>query len=562
MKGVLKMKNKEEQVKNTEGVNNIQNYEDEISKLEGSKMDSSSNYQKAKTFMLKVTKDEKVTMEQKVELLDKAYKKLLLTKEQTKSLNDLYILELSHTKQFKDEYIKNIMEETNEDDTSTYQLIPYMDYTKNYGFSYMAVRRGKNGKLEKFFVSSKKEVYAYNDCQQIGIHLKHQNNSSNFHLKSYFEFYNKKDNVTAGNMFKILKKQLQRFIIFPNSELYDIVTLWIMHTYTYCIFRYVPYVWLTSMSAGSGKSTVLDVVTEYAFNAKTNVGTTPAVVFRLINKDGSVLVLDEFENMTGEDKSLMLQILNAGFQAGGTVSRCDNNFEPIEYNAFSPKIFAGLTDIDDVLLTRCIKIEMKMVKDKSSIEEFNNNDIDFKEESTKIRNDLHIFGLKYADKIYNLYNSKDLLTLEKDYTPREKDLWKPLIAIAKIVDEEENISTEQSILSYSKILHEELEKVKYTDIKPKLIKFLEEYIKDPSTLSSDIYPNWYSVTELFYDLKDNGEFSELNSTESLGRYLSGFGFEKALKNIVYTNKTKKKTGYYITSEKIEELKKKYGLDMI
>lgn len=396
-----------------------------------------------------------------------------------------------------------------------------------------------------------------------GITLKHQKNSSKFSLKSYLDFYKGNDNVSAGSIFNTLVQQLRKYLIFPFNELYDIIALWIMHTYVYCLFRYVPYIWLNA-EAGSGKSTVLDVIVEYAFNSRTNVGSTPASTFRLIDQHGSVLAIDEFEGMTGEDKSLILTILKVGFKAGATVTRCssDNNFEPIEYCAFSPKVFAGIDNIDNVLLSRCIKINMKRATNIEDLEEFNSNDIELKKEIAQTRNKLHIFGLKYVEQIKENYKDKNLFLLEKNYTPREKDLWKPLLAISKVVDKELNTATEESIITYSKVLHTELEKAKYSEIKPKLIHFLDDYIKDRNDL---IFPNWYRVDELFNDLKSTGDFSEIKSYESLGKYMSALDFEKQLKTIPSTSVTiraKKRTGYYITREKLDELKKRYGIDNV
>ena len=454
------------------------------------------------------------------------------------------------------------MESMADDDGTITPIIPSMDYTKEYGLSYMALKKDKSGKFEQYFVSSKKEICEYKDCEKVGIYLKHQNNSSAFSMKAYLRFYNGEDNITAGNVFKALKQQLQKYIIFPYTELYDIVSLWIMHTYIYCIFRYVPYIWLNA-EAGSGKSNVIDIVMSFSFNGDTNVGGTPAIVYRTIDNNGSTLFLDEFEDMTGEEKGLILAILKAGFKNGATVKRCSSdNYKPESFSAFSPKVFAGITDIDDVLLSRCIKISMQRAKDVSSLTEFISNDPDFKAECSKIKNDLHIFGLKYVDEIINLYKDKELFALEKGYTPREKDLWKPLLAISKIVDKEENITTENSIISYSKILHEELMKAKFSELKPRLLLFLTEYIQDRNDL---IYQNWYRIDELYWDLKDTGDFPEIKSNESVGKYMSGFGFEKEVKRIpssTITVRDKKKTGYIITKEKLEEVKKKFGFDML
>lgn len=201
---------------------------------------------------------------------------------------------------------------------------------------------------------------------------------------------------------------------------------------------------------------------------------------------------------------------------------------------------------------------MKQVKDTSKIDEFILTP-ELKKQNAKIINNLHIFGLKYADEISKLYQDKQLLVFPDNYTPREKDLWKPLFAIAKIVDEENKTNTTDSILEYAKIVREELEKERYKDVNLRLIKNLEILVNEQDTVDFKEHWNWYSIDEIYYFLKDTGEFPEIKSYESLGKYLSKFELEKDRLKSLEIN-AKKKTAYHITKEDIQNLKKKYNLD--
>lgn len=253
-------------------------------------------------------------------------------------------------------------------------------------------------------------------------------------------------------------------------------------------------------------------------------------------------------------------ILKGGFKNGAKVTRCSSDgYKPESFSAFSPKLFAGITEIDDVLLSRCIKINMKQIKVSSEIEEFVLTP-KLKKENLKLKNDLHIFGLKYADEISKLYQDKNLLVFPDNYTPREKDLWKPLFTIAKIVDEENKTKTTNSILEYAKILREELEKERYKEIEPRLIKHLEILVNEQDTVEFKNYRNWYMLSEIFACLKDTGEFPDVKSPESLGKYLKKFEFQKSRLTYGIIGHKERKTAYYITKEDIQNLKKKYGLD--
>ena len=202
---------------------------------------------------------------------------------------------------------------------------------------------------------------------------------------------------------------------------------------------------------------------------------------------------------------------------------------------------------------------MKQIKDTSKIDEFILTPKQ-KKENAKIVDDLHIFGLKYADEISKLYQDKKLLIFPTNYTPRERDLWKPLYAIAKIIDSENKTNTVNSILEYAKILRDELDKEKYKDVNLRLIKYLEILINEQIDNDLKEHWDWYKLNEIFAYLKDTGEFQEIKSTESLGRYLGKFELEKDRLSYGTIGNKEKKTAYHITNGDIKKLKKKYSLD--
>lgn len=277
--------------------NKIEEYKKELEKLEVSKVDTSSNYKQAEEFMLKLINDEDIPKEEKTNLLKEVHQKFLLDNEQINQLGMVCKQQFDKTQQGKDEYVKGLLEEMSDNTDYIYELVPYMDYTEEHGLNYMAMMRTKDNKKVKCFVSSKKECYRYEDCEDKGIYLQHTKNTSKFELNTFLKYLKNEDNVTAGRIFNKLKYILKKYIIFPVESLYDIVPLWIMHTYVYCLFRYVPYIWLNA-DKGSGKSTVLELIMEYSFNGDTNLNSTPATLFRIIENNGCTLFLDEFEDMT------------------------------------------------------------------------------------------------------------------------------------------------------------------------------------------------------------------------------------------------------------------------
>lgn len=159
--------NKVVEEKSLQVTSNIEHYQKEISKLEVSKLDASSNYQKAEIFMLDVIKNEDVSKEDKIEIGKQVTEKLLLSDEQKDELSQMCKIEYSKTKQGTDEYFKNLLDDMADDSEFICDIVPCMDYTKEHGLNYMAIKRNKKGKTEKYFVSSKKDTIPYEKCEEV-----------------------------------------------------------------------------------------------------------------------------------------------------------------------------------------------------------------------------------------------------------------------------------------------------------------------------------------------------------------------------------------------------------
>jgi uncharacterized protein DUF3631 len=93
------------------------------------------------------------------------------------------------------------------------------------------------------------------------------------------------------------------------------------------------------------------------------VGITPAVTFRLIERDCPTLLLDEIDNMLqdGAAKGELVGILNAGYRRGMSVHRCGgpSKTDLETFAVFCPKAFAGLRQLPSAALaSRCLRIEV------------------------------------------------------------------------------------------------------------------------------------------------------------------------------------------------------------
>ena len=77
-------------------------------------------------------------------------------------------------------------------------------------------------------------------------------------------------------------------------------------------------------------------------------------MFHEVQVNGSTLLLDEAEDLLGREEGSKMRLLKAGFSKAGKIKRRDRTF-----NCYSPKMFAGIRGLDEVLADRTIRIRLE-----------------------------------------------------------------------------------------------------------------------------------------------------------------------------------------------------------
>jgi hypothetical protein len=180
------------------------------------------------------------------------------------------------------------------------------------------------------------------------------------------EAVNPRDITPDFAILDALEKYLRRFILLPDESLYSLVSLWVIGTHLHKEFDFFGYLFLHSPEAQSGKSRLLELLNEVAFNPSGIViSPTPATLFRAA--DNKTFLLDEVDAWTRKDD--LKEVLNGGFQKGRTVVRCDGKetgFTPRNFNVYAPRALAGIgTDILEPV-TRDRTFMIRMVRQKQT----------------------------------------------------------------------------------------------------------------------------------------------------------------------------------------------------
>lgn len=428
------------------------------------------------------------------------------------------------------------------------KIFPAIDYRENLGMIYGIKDFDEIGNEITYVGMANKKIYEINKIRNFGIIPTHEENiDSNFCLKAYVEYVNGKT-VKANVLYSSIKQLFKKYVV-VSDEFFDVIVSYIMMTYIYILFQVIPYLWING-EKGTGKSTIMKIMSKLCFNPMFCSNVNPANIFRQIDNDGSTIILDEFEKMYGEDKQEIIKILNQGFNIDGVVPRCVGQSNQIrKFRSFSPKIMGGISNIDDVLFERVIKYTTKKVKN-ITVPKFR-EDKDTKMELNKLVDDLYIFGLIYAPKIKEIYDKAEVGF--KGYTLREDDLWNPLLCIAKIIDtENENTNVTDNLLKYAKQLsNEKFKRNIENEPKLQLLYYLYSYFDSINAVIRKLHNQKYGVelVALYEYLSTKDELNWIKGSSSLGKKLTQwYGFEKKRETDSIDYELSGKRTYYIFNQ--------------
>ncbi|MCX6772820.1 MAG: hypothetical protein NTV88_03570, partial [Candidatus Micrarchaeota archaeon] len=237
-------------------------------------------------------------------------------------------------------------------------------------------------------------------------------------------------------IFTQIRKQYEEYLYFADNEWYDIHALWDIGTYCFILFFYYPIFELRGLK-GTAKNKIFAVSRGFTFNA-TDEMTNPseATLFRDTAERRPAKYIDEAEklftvqngNVEGDSRT---ELINASYKYTGTVPRMEKiggRYVKISYSVYSPTMLASINGLYGATEDRAIiHITTKAPQgDKRSDMEPNPKDPIYSD----VRDSLYIFTLQNAALIKKTYDELKVDGL----SARELFLWKPLFAIAKVID--------------------------------------------------------------------------------------------------------------------------------
>ena len=207
------------------------------------------------------------------------------------------------------------------------------------------------------------------------------------------------------------------------------MTLHIAHTWAIDAAEITPYLHVTSAEKASGKTRTLEVLEALCRKPVLTSNISVAALFRIVAAEQPTLLIDEVDGIfyeKGGDKDELKSMLNVAFKRGtASIRMGGNNRDEVQrFDAFCPKVLAGLREIPDTVASRCIRIELKKKTKGEPVQKFRARDVKPLKDALSARLD----EWSESPVIDRLREARPFLPDELG--DRAADVWEPLLAIA------------------------------------------------------------------------------------------------------------------------------------
>jgi len=370
-------------------------------------------------------------------------------------------------------------------------------------------------------------------------------------LESIEAFLNRTAKVDPADVYSMVKKAWKTYIESDKEIVYDFLTLWSIGTYFFHLFNAFPYVHIGGLKR-TGKTKVLTVASLICFNAIFSNNLSTSAIFRLTQSGRCTLLMDETEKLANKDRASELRnLLLSGYKQGAKVYRTEktgkDKLVPEAFEVYSPKMIANIEGIEDVLEDRCIGIIMKRGKNKQILNsEPAANDPLWQ----KIRDSLYLLYLGFFREVSELSEQVNLVV--NDISERDRELWKPILVLAKFFDSYLTTKFTNSLSSlYSLILD-----------------FAKEKIKEKQIENLTETGEYIIVRALLKIVGGNGYYKVKHIKEAMASYfdeeqkwLSTRWIGRALRRLGFTEKRRLGTGYeyLLKRHEVEDLAQRLGI---
>ncbi len=214
------------------------------------------------------------------------------------------------------------------------------------------------------------------------------------------------------------------------------IAVWAVATWFVDEVYFAPILVLLSPTKRCGKTLALDLLRHVVRRAvpTSGVGVTPAVVFRLNERQHPTFLVDEAERLSNQDAGRdLITMLNVGHRRGQRVLRCadrDSDHDVRDFDAFGFRVLAAIGSLWDTVLDRAIPIMMERRPRTAQLRRFSGRSVE--QEGRVLARRIRRL---WEDHRGNVGQAEETAPRPEWMGDRECDNWAPLFAVAAIAGE-------------------------------------------------------------------------------------------------------------------------------
>jgi hypothetical protein len=357
------------------------------------------------------------------------------------------------------------------------------------------------------------------------------------------KFFNN-EQIDLKEIYLRLKERISKFVNLEfNPILLDLATCHIIATYFYDVFASFPIGFIYGVFE-SGKTKLLKCFCYASHKGFLVLDPSSASIYRTIDAFKPSICIDEFTKIYEEVERLV----RSAYKKGEKVPRIEKIIKDRMFlrlfEVYSPIFIASIEMIKEMLLSRSLLYLMQKA-DSSKLIDRDPEPFDFED----IRDSLYLARFYYAPKVYETYKNLDIKIFG-----REREIFKPILTIAKIIDEEIFNNILNYAFDYTKKIKEEYYQEEKEILEAIERLFEETKMEEISFTSSELTKSLKTILVEEREELSQTRFDKYYTPHKIGRLLTRMGVRKKRKS-----GGKRERYYFINKKELEDLKIKFDI---
>lgn len=352
----------------------------------------------------------------------------------------------------------------------------------------------------------------------------------------------RKKTISGRVLYQEIRDVLMRFIELEQEIDYSLATAWIMGTYFFPSFSAYPFLHVKAPKR-SGKSQFLDLLTQLSFNA-TKARPTRAALGDTVDGLRGTLLIDQADSLDGPRSEELLEDLTGSYKKNGSRRRLVNmdkgKRQTLEFETYSPKVFASQKELPEDLRDRCLPIPL--IRTNKNYPDPNDENPMWPDLRSKL---YRLLIADYPEVADEYVIQRALYKQNNEIKGRHLELWLPFVTILKHcgAGETEILAAKVRFLSQYQFTEAELGEIDAGVIEAVLISMgdAQEIILAPKQVAETMDPECFDADK---SLKQRAG-------------LVGWAIKRMNLSSEKKSRTKEGVSYLFIREKVERVRSSY-----